>query len=939
MSSRDPGQTRCGIAYADRNEPWNGQGHRAYLPLQKLDVHAEIIEASSIITLTQTFTSSSKIWGERPYAHYVFPLPDNAVVCEFEMRSKDGREIIAIAKETGKARATFTKAYNANRPAGLTEYVAENIFSISLGNLPESEVITTKLTYATDLSSVEHRDQVRLHIPTCFGAQYGQGLGDEIPAYRIGFTANIRMRGPIQSVTSPTHPHLVTTFASSPDEQLPAYDHEPQCTTSYRSEQYLATDFTLIITSTHLSEPLCVAERHPSGSIAFRLSAIPDLKLPPIARQEYIFLLDCSASMYGNRLATAIKTLVLLLHALPSTGTMFNIYSFGSWHKKLWTESQEYTQESLTEACEYVDQMIADHGGTDICSVLRAACASRNRNYPTACFLLTDGEVLGDPAQTLQTVANEVERSTVLQPLRVFTLGIGEQASVSMCEAIARTGNGVSLMATATDDMVSKCARLVRLSRSPVCEVSVDWMVPQGRSRALLPCCARRLALRVQPGELKSPIDGMQFTHYTLINKKRYVVPKEVILSIRIMGKEDTTRIIVPVEELPSIREQTSGQRSQFHLIHALTVNSVIRRLEAEDKGVGHYKSQIVSLAKKYGLISRYTSLVAVEKEKKTPVEFRLPTRDSNIRAYRMFPTFSLPSFSDTQAVRRPPRSRRTTSSWSSTLVPKGNGKGKSRGNSTIDEKSRGQDPPEAEKKQPQQEENEIDMDPSILYGQEEYPSPKSARREAYVDGSNAREHFVCEYDPTVESVGNYDSGCQEEYGVRSARPHVPPTRPANATLRKQSVLLLHKPPEGGSGWKDSWQTHIKTVRGSLNFKPTSTSTSAAAAGSSSTDGVDNSTMQLIRLQAFDGSFSATPELEKIVGRIAMNEHLKFPENLRVSEEVWATVLALAYLQKYLTQQSDLLNALEDKAMTYLRTQDGGVSIPTLLERANLLLA
>lgn len=158
------------------------------------------------------------------------------------------------------------------------------------------------------------------------------------------------MKGPIESITSPSHPHLITTFASSPLEQLPAYEFEPKCTTSYRSPDFLSTDFILFITCPTLSQPLCVAERHPSGSVAFRLSVVPQLKLPPIARQEYIFMLDRSASMYGTRIETAKKTLVLLLHALPSSGTMFNIFSFGSWHSSLWSESREYTQDSLDEA-------------------------------------------------------------------------------------------------------------------------------------------------------------------------------------------------------------------------------------------------------------------------------------------------------------------------------------------------------------------------------------------------------------------------------------------------------------------------------------------------------------------------------------------------------------------------------------------------------------
>lgn len=522
--------------------------------------------------------------------------------------------------------------------------------------------------------------------------------------------------------------------------------------------------------------------------------------------------------------------------------------------------------------------------------------------------------MLGDPAQTLLTVTKEVERSTVLQPLRIFTLGIGEQASVSMCEAIARAGNGICLMATATEDMVAKCARLTRLSRTPICEVSIDYKVPLAKERALFACCARKLALRVQYGELRSPMDGIPATYYTLVNKKKYTVPKEVVLSVRAVGREDPMLVAVPVEELPYIED--SNHQSQFHLIHTLAVNNIIQRLEAEDDYTGRNKHQILSLAKKYGLVSRYTSLVAVDRNRAKQARWRSVSDGPETQAFGLFPGFSLLS------VRRPTRSRRATmSSWSSALVPKG----KSRADSTINEEWKAQSPtsPTQTEKKPFQEDSEVD--PSILYGQEEYSSqrsPKSARREAYVDGFRA-DGQVDVFDPTCEDISPASHSHTEEYGVRttSVPPPVSIVRPSGS--------------EGGSWRRDNVRSSWKaTVKSSLQFLSTPTSEYTG----SSADGVDSKTMQLIRLQAFDGSFAATPELEKIVGRAALNERRRFNENIRVSADVWATVLALVYLQKYLTKQGDLLNALEEKAMGYLR-QDSGIPLAMLLERANSLLA
>lgn len=43
--------------------------------------------------------------------------------------------------------------------------------------------------------------------------------------------------------------------------------------------------------------------------------------------------------------------------------------------------------------CLHVDAMAADYGGTDIHGALKMAFESRQHEHPTACFLLTDGEV------------------------------------------------------------------------------------------------------------------------------------------------------------------------------------------------------------------------------------------------------------------------------------------------------------------------------------------------------------------------------------------------------------------------------------------------------------------------------------------------------------------------------------------------------------------
>lgn len=85
-----------------------------------------------------------------------------------------------------------------------------------------------------------------------------------------------------------------------------------------------------------------------------QLTMVPKFKLPPVASQEYIFLVDRSGSMEGDRIRTARRCLTLLLRSLPARGTLFNIFSFGNICDSLWGRSMEYNEQTLAEAVSYL---------------------------------------------------------------------------------------------------------------------------------------------------------------------------------------------------------------------------------------------------------------------------------------------------------------------------------------------------------------------------------------------------------------------------------------------------------------------------------------------------------------------------------------------------------------------------------------------------------
>jgi hypothetical protein len=151
---------------------------------------------------------------------------------------------------------------------------------------------------------------------------------------------------------------------------------------------------------------------------------------------EFVFLVDCSGSMAGERTRRAKECLKLLLGSLPE-GCLFNIVRFGWRYEQLFKEgSERYTEATVARAREYTKELRADLGGTELLEPLeavtgRALGGGRQRQV----FVLTDGEV-SNTEEVLACARRNAEKS------RCFTLGIGTGADAGLVQGLAHATGG-----------------------------------------------------------------------------------------------------------------------------------------------------------------------------------------------------------------------------------------------------------------------------------------------------------------------------------------------------------------------------------------------------------------------------------------------------------------------------------------------------------------
>lgn len=224
------------------------------------------------------------------------------------------------------------------------------VFKVSVGNIPAGDKIHVELSYATELTTDEENDQVRLHIPVSIGSRYGHlpvaadfscdtiQLGAVVNAFELEI--HIESSNPITKIGSPSHT-IETELGSTTSSPSSHF-----AKVLLYSRNSLDKDFILTIKSASLDSPRCIAEIHPrTRSLALALSVVPRFDIEEeISSQEYIFVVDRSGSMEGSRIKMAKEALVVLLRSLPHKDTYIQVVSFGSHNSSLWGESKPYNQ-------------------------------------------------------------------------------------------------------------------------------------------------------------------------------------------------------------------------------------------------------------------------------------------------------------------------------------------------------------------------------------------------------------------------------------------------------------------------------------------------------------------------------------------------------------------------------------------------------------------
>ncbi|MBX7131227.1 MAG: VIT and VWA domain-containing protein [Fimbriimonadaceae bacterium] len=557
-------------------------------PLKGTKVDAEITGFGARVTVVQTFTNPTKSPIE---AVYTFPLPADAGVDR--MRMQVGSRIIeGEIKKREEARQIYEAAKNAGQVASLLDQERPNIFTQSVANVMPGAQIRVEVSYVQLLKYEE--GQFEFSYPMVVGPRFMPATtpdpGKIAPAYvpkgtRSGATIDLNVRvnagAPIQTISSVLHevsqrigPNACTVTLAKKDE-IPNKD--------FILRYGVATDTIQDALLTHWD---------PKRGGTFTLVLMPPKVVKPeaVKPKEVIFVVDQSGSQNGFPIEKSRELTLKLLKRLNPDDT-FNVMGFSNTVNPLWPEPRQASDAAVQEAEAFVKGLNAN-GGTQLLTAVQAALGvPEDRSRLRLVVFNTDGFV-GNDFEILDEIQKKIGFA------RMFTFGIGNGVNRFLIDAMSAEGKGDSEIVTLAEAADPAVERFIRRTQNPILTgitVDVDGVTVSDMLPKAIPDV---------------------FSEKPVVIKGRYTRPGSGTLTIRgTLGQEEWSKQI----DLILSDQATSG--SAIATLWARSkVDELMRsnwreaaKLTPEGRKVNEDK--IVAVALDYGLMTQYTSFVAVEKK------------------------------------------------------------------------------------------------------------------------------------------------------------------------------------------------------------------------------------------------------------------------------------------------------------------------------------
>ena len=565
--------------------------------LLSTDIKIAVAGSSSRTIVSQRFINASETWAE---GVYVFPIGENAAVDTLKLRIGE-KFIEGIIKEKVEAKVIYEEAKAEGKKASLIEQQKPNLFTNNIANIGPGEVVVVQIEFQSKLISKDGTWELR--VPLVSAPRYDISVIEEkIEFGSSGFSnksinadynENIDVKildekelfNPVEILidlnTGFDLNSVKSAFHKVNIDKLSNGHHKISLPGPISSDR----DFVLRWTAKDKDTQTSLFKETQGNQEHLLLTLNPPLtnknKYSP--NREIIFIQDISGSMGGEPLRQSKIGLEMAIKRLKPSDK-FNIVLFNDRYSSYAENPVLATAKERDKAIRYV-RRLNSYGGTEMYPALKYALKNfkSEKSVLKQLIFLTDGAVTQE-SKLFSLINRE------LQTARLFTIGIGSAPNSFFMSRAAELGRGSHIYIGDMDEISNRMTDLFGKIENPVI-TDLELILPKG------------FEAEVYPNPLPDLYAGDP-------------------LSIAIRGKNASgiAKVIGKIGNQKWVARVTLDQGSDQIGIAKLWAREKISNLERNRISLSpnasqkaHIDSELLQTALNYGLVSRLTSMVAVD--------------------------------------------------------------------------------------------------------------------------------------------------------------------------------------------------------------------------------------------------------------------------------------------------------------------------------------
>lgn len=591
-----------------------------YLPLElkKVQVTAKIADQVAQTTLEQTFYNPS---NQRIEGSYIFPIPKNAEIESFQMEI-NGKMTKGEILDSKKAKSIYEKIVRESRDPALLEYTNQGIFKIRVFPIEPKKDKTIKIKYKellrTDSSMTSYKFPLRAE----------KFLTK--PVDEISLKISIDSENGINSIYSPSHKIDInrenkTSALLTYEEKkaIPETNLEILFSLKHEKESSIGFDF---ITHKEKGEE--------KGYFAMLITP-GNWKSDKLVPKDVIFVIDSSGSMRVKKLDQAKSALNFCLKSL-NKNDQFEIIRYSTETEALFSDLKQANKRNIKSARDFIQSMQAG-GGTAIEEALIKAINTsksgkeKNSNRPKQIIFITDGRPTIGETRTDKIIDRLVRtQQTIKKNTRIFSFGIGTDINTKLLDLISQKTRASTEYVLPEENIELKISRFYSKVAQPV----MTNIAVKTESN-----------IRLSENYPKDLPDLFKGDQLIILGRYKLNQKNDNLIKSSLQGNMDTKNVNFDFVEK----------------INANNNNSFIARLWATRK-VGYLleeirlhgdsdelKETVVKLARKWGIVTPYTSFLILEDEEARGI----PVKRQSIGNRKITPKNNRISIDEARLIRK----------------------------------------------------------------------------------------------------------------------------------------------------------------------------------------------------------------------------------------------------------------------------------------------